>query len=98
MTEPDHHAPRMPTNGTAPGDDPAGAAEPVGPAPEQQPQPERVGPYRVEREVGRGGMGLVLRVRDPAFQRTLAVKVLLGRYRGDPDAERRFLEEARLTG
>jgi serine/threonine-protein kinase len=59
---------------------------------------ERVGRYRVEAELARGGMGVVLRARDPDLDRPLAVKVLLPQHRGRPDLEQRFLEEARLTG
>jgi tetratricopeptide (TPR) repeat protein len=43
-------------------------------------------------------VGLVLRVRDSAFQRSLAVKVLLAKHRGKPDVARRFLEEAQVMG
>jgi serine/threonine-protein kinase len=43
-------------------------------------------------------MGCVLRAHDPDLERPLAVKVLLGKHRGNAPLERRFLEEARLTG
>jgi serine/threonine protein kinase len=49
-------------------------------------------------EIGRGGMGVVLRGRDRALERELAVKVLLERFRDRPDLVRRFVEEARITG
>src|SRR5262249_39906701 len=58
----------------------------------------QVGRYGIEGEIGRGGMGVVLRASDPAFGRTLAVKVLLDHGREEPAAARRFLEEARLCG
>jgi serine/threonine protein kinase len=58
--------------------------------------PDRVGRYRIEGEIARGGMGVVL--RDDDFGRLLAVKVLRADLRNDPALERRFLEEARLTG
>jgi serine/threonine-protein kinase len=54
--------------------------------------------YRLEEEIGRGGMGSVFRASDLAFHRTLAVKVLREDQRGQPELERRFLEEAQLTG
>src|SRR5262249_11082118 len=56
------------------------------------------GRYVIQGESGRGGMGAVLRARDPDLNRPLAVKVLLERYRGQPDVERRFREEAQVTG
>src|SRR5579859_7753871 len=52
--------------------------------------------YRVVGEIARGGMGVVLRAYDAAFDRPLAIKILLAR--SGADAERRFLEEARVTG
>jgi serine/threonine-protein kinase len=60
--------------------------------------PAQVGRYRVEAEIARGGMGVVLRVNDPDLGRTLAVKVLLDCHATDPAAARRFLDEARLCG
>jgi serine/threonine-protein kinase len=60
--------------------------------------PEQVGRYRIEGEIARGGMGIVLRAIDQDFGRTLAVKVLLDHRRGDEAAVRRFLDEARLCG
>src|SRR5262249_45652128 len=53
--------------------------------------------YEVLEELGRGGMGVVLRVYDPDLSRTLAVKVPLDRLRGQPDLLARFLEEAQIT-
>ncbi len=54
--------------------------------------------YRVVNELGRGGMGVVLLVVDTSLHRPLAIKVL-GETPDHPDvAERRFVEEARITG
>jgi serine/threonine-protein kinase len=58
--------------------------------------PAQLGRYRVEGEIGRGGMGVVYRVHDPALKRTLAVKVLLRHHQDNPDLKHRFLEEAEL--
>jgi serine/threonine-protein kinase len=58
----------------------------------------RTGRYEIEGEIGRGGMGAVLRARDGKLNRSLAVKVLLEKHRGSPEFERRFLEEAQITG
>src|SRR5689334_19882270 len=52
----------------------------------------RVGPYEIEREVGRGGMAVVYLGRSPAGA-TVAVKVLAS---AAPDALARFERERRL--
>ena len=49
-------------------------------------------------EIARGGMGAVLKGRDPAIGRDLAVKVLLDSHRDRPDLVRRFIEEAQISG
>jgi hypothetical protein len=53
--------------------------------------------YAVFDEVGAGGMGVVYRARELAFDRDVAVKVLQDRYRPDSPTARRFLGEARIT-
>src|SRR2546430_753013 len=60
--------------------------------------PALAGRYRLEGEIAHGGMGSVLRAYDPDLKRTLAVKLLLGRYACQPDMVARFLEEAQITG
>jgi tetratricopeptide (TPR) repeat protein len=53
--------------------------------------------YSVLGRIDAGGMGVVWRVRELEFQRTLALKVM--KSAGDsPAAVRRFLAEARITG
>jgi len=63
--------------------------------------------YRFESEIGRGGMGAVLRVRDLDLGRNLAMKVILGKDSGaaagdtpavEPQVLQRFLDEAQITG
>jgi serine/threonine protein kinase/Flp pilus assembly protein TadD len=54
--------------------------------------------YRVIGEIGRGGMGVVLRVVDTSFNRPLAIKVLRNNSNRSDRAERRFVDEARITG
>jgi tetratricopeptide (TPR) repeat protein len=54
--------------------------------------------YDVLGELGRGGMGLVLRGRDLHLGRDLAVKLLHEEYRGQPHLVRRFVNEARICG
>ena len=46
----------------------------------------------VEKEIIRGGMGAVLRVRDPDFERTLSVKVVLPKALTDHEVQERFFE------
>jgi serine/threonine-protein kinase len=55
-----------------------------------------VGRYEVHGEIGRGGMGVVLRARDPDLNRDLALKVLRADRLDRPDAAQRFLEEAQI--
>jgi len=57
--------------------------------------PPRAGRYRAGEELGRGGMGTVLRVRDGDLKRDMAMKVAL--RRDDAGALRRFLAEAQVT-
>src|SRR5262245_7014683 len=58
---------------------------------------ERAGRYRLEGEVGRGGMGVVYRAHDPDLGRDLAVKVLHEADRDHPAARERFLKETHVT-
>jgi serine/threonine-protein kinase len=60
--------------------------------------PPRVGGYLIEGEIACGGIGIVLRARDPRFRRRLAVKVLQARHADQPDLVQRFLEEAQVMG
>ncbi|MBX3471930.1 MAG: SUMF1/EgtB/PvdO family nonheme iron enzyme [Planctomycetes bacterium] len=53
------------------------------------------GPYRVVREVGRGGMGAVYEVSHPDVPRRLALKLILEGV-ADDDALQRFEREAQL--
>src|SRR6516165_10472059 len=62
------------------------------------PLPQQAGRYQIEGEIGRGGMGVVLRARDPDLHRPLAVKILLAAHAHHADLERRFRAEAQITG
>jgi serine/threonine-protein kinase len=62
------------------------------------PPGSRIGGYEVVEQVGHGGRGIVYKVSDPELNRPLAIKVLRPELLGEPDAVRRFLEEAQVTG
>jgi tetratricopeptide (TPR) repeat protein len=55
------------------------------------------GHFKIVRELGRGGMGIVYEAEDQALQRRVAIKQLQGGARGSEDVLRRFLSEARLA-
>ena len=54
----------------------------------------RIGKYDVEREVGRGGMGVVLKAHDAELNRPLAIKVLAPHLASNGTARKRFAQEA----
>lgn len=56
------------------------------------------GRYRLERELGRGGMGLVFLAWDDELRRQVALKMLLPRAASDAVSVERFLREARAAG
>jgi serine/threonine-protein kinase len=58
--------------------------------------PRDTGRYQILGEIGRGGMGAVLRGRDPELGRDLAIKILLQKHRDNPELHHRFVEEAQL--
>ncbi|HET9325319.1 MAG TPA: protein kinase [Candidatus Eisenbacteria bacterium] len=59
-------------------------------------RPERLGPYRPLREIGRGGMGVVYLARDDRLERDVAIKALPDVDRLDRQRLDRFLREARV--
>jgi predicted Ser/Thr protein kinase len=56
------------------------------------------GEYVIERELGRGGMGIVYLARDVELERPVAIKVLPPEYAVRPELRERFLREARTAG
>jgi tRNA A-37 threonylcarbamoyl transferase component Bud32 len=57
----------------------------------------RIGPYRVLKVLGAGGMGLVFLAEDPRLKRRIAVKVIKPGLLSRPDLRERFLREAQAA-
>ncbi len=58
---------------------------------------ERLGDFRIIREIGRGGMGVVFEAEQESLGRRVAVKVLPRQALLDPKHLRRFHREARIA-
>lgn len=70
--------------------------EPIPPRPhpphQREPTPKAFGGFEIEKELGRGGMGVVYLARQTELNRLVALKMLTGYY--GADQLKRFLEEA----
>ena len=60
--------------------------------------PDQVGPYRIVRQLGRGGMAVVYLAKQPVLARSVALKELAPFLAGDPALAQRFIREARVAG
>jgi serine/threonine protein kinase len=57
----------------------------------------RLGPYRVLRVLGAGGMGVVFEAEDPKLKRKVALKAMLPALAASETARKRFLREAQTA-
>ena len=74
-----------------------GGASPSFAAPASADEIGRLGPYRVLKQLGQGGMGAVYLGLDERLGRKLALKVMLPQYAANAAAKERFLREARAA-
>ena len=66
-------------------------------APDPLARGTRIGSYEIEREIGRGGMGIVYCARDLRLDRRVALKALPAVHDGDPALRERLRREARAA-
>ncbi|BBM88061.1 serine/threonine-protein kinase [Candidatus Uabimicrobium amorphum] len=55
-----------------------------------------IGKYEIISELGRGGMGVVYKVKQPGINRVLVLKTLLSNISSDPVSVKRFHKEAQM--
>ena len=61
------------------------------------PIPKTIGRYDIIELVGRGGMGVLYRARDPMLERDVALKMMLVDFTMDQTARDRFQREAKAV-
>ena len=60
-------------------------------------RPSKIGKYDIIEVIGRGGMGIVYKGRDPHLDRLVAIKMMTGSFSDNPDLLKRFYREAQST-
>ena len=65
--------------------------------PEEADEIGRVGPYRVLKTLGAGGMGVVFEAEEPELKRQVALKIMHPSLAASESAKQRFLREARAV-
>ena len=58
---------------------------------------EQLGPYQIEEQISKGGMGTVYKAYHPALDRHVAIKVLASRFSADSSFVSRFKKEAQIV-
>ena len=58
---------------------------------------QKVGRYRLQHELGSGGMGVVILAYDELLQRDVAIKLIRRKFLKNPNVHKRFVNEALLT-
>jgi serine/threonine protein kinase len=58
---------------------------------------QHIGPYRVLREIGRGGMGAVFEAVHTQIERKIAIKILRSEFAQNQQLVARFVTEARAV-
>ena len=69
----------------------------IAPVSDELPPDSQIGPYRVVRVLGKGGMGVVYEAVHATIQRRVAIKVLRSELASDPERAARFVNEARAV-
>ena len=77
----------------------AGDTQATGPVEGLEARLQRIvaGEYRIERMLGRGGMGMVFLAQDLTLEREVAIKVLPPDFSSDPQVIKRFQQEAKTA-